>query len=88
MMRYDEPMAAYNNDAYEEAYNALLPMAEDGHDDAQFIVGLMHYRGEFVELDVEKAAYWFKRAARQHNVDAANLLMECDSTTTKHTNRF
>jgi TPR repeat protein len=88
MVSFDAAMEAYNGDDYETAYNTLLPMAEDGNDEAQFIVGLMYYRGEFVELDVEKAVYWFKRSARQHNVDAANLLMECDSTTTKHTNRF
>ena len=88
MATVEEGIEYYNGDAYEKAYETLLPLAEDGNDEAQFFIGLMYYRGEHVECDVEKAAYWFKRAARQHNVDAANMLMECDSTTTKHTNRF
>ena len=84
----EEGVALYNSDEYETAYNTLITLAEDGNDEAQFMIGLMYYRGDFVELDIEKAVYWFKRSARQHNVEAANLLMECDSTSTVHTNRF
>ena len=88
MATLEEGMARYNDDQYEAAYEILLPLAKDGNDEAQFFIGLMYYRGEHVEHDVEQAAYWFKRSANQHNVDAANMLMECDCTTTKHTNRF
>lgn len=88
MATLEEGIALYNEDAYEAAYNVLTALAEDGDDEAQFMIGLMYYRGEFVELDMDKAAYWFKRSAKQLNVEAANMLMECDCTSTSHTNRF
>ena len=88
MTTFEEGIALYNDDEIEAAYNALIGLAQDGNDEAQFMIGLMYYRGDFVERNTEKAVFWFKRSARQLNVEAASMLMECDSTSTAHTNRF
>jgi len=79
---------AYENREFKKAYELFLPLAEDNCDEAQYFLGLLYYDGDGVEKSVEKAIYWFKRAKKRHNVDAANMLMECDSVSTAHTNRF
>ncbi len=81
-------VAFYDDNKAKEAYEALIEHAENGESEAQYIIGLLYFHGEHVEKSLEKAIVWFKESARRNNLDAMSMLMECDSTTTRHTNRF
>ena len=78
----------YDNSQFEEAYNTLIEPAKDGNDEAQYIIGLLYFHGDYVDKSLDEAIIWFKHSARRKNLDAMSMLMECDSTTTAHTNRF
>jgi TPR repeat protein len=88
MISVKEGVDYYDNSKFEEAYNALIEYAKNGNDEAQYIIGLLYYHGNYVDKNLEEAIVWFKQAARRRNLEAMSLLMECDSTTTSHTNRF
>ena len=88
MTKLDEGIAFFDEADYEKAYNSLVDIAEDGNDEAQYLIGLLYYRGDYVELNIDKAIQWFKRSARKNNIEAINMLMETEGTTTRHTNRF
>ena len=84
----DQGIAYFDAADYEKVYETLIELAEDGNDEAQYLIGLLYYRGDYVEKNIEEAIKWFKSAARKNNVEAANMLMETEGTTTRHTNRF
>ena len=84
----DDAVQAYEDRDFKKAYELLLPLAQSNSDEAQYFLGLLYYDGDGVEKDMQKAIYWFKRAKKRHNVDAASMLMECESVSTAHTNRF
>ena len=44
--------------------------AEQGHRDAQSMIGDCYYEGNGVEQSYSKAAYWYKKAAEQGDSDA------------------
>jgi len=85
----EKAIELYENRAFAEAYKLFLELAQDvKQDEAHYFLGLLYFDGDGVEKDREKAIYHFKKAAKHHNVDAANMLMECESVSTAHTNRF
>jgi TPR repeat protein len=57
---------AYNSGDYETALKEFKPLAEQGHGEAQFNLGLMYNNGQGVILDHVTAFKWFKLAA-EHN---------------------
>ena len=61
---------AYERGDYKTAYKLFLPLAEQGHNDAQYILGLIHVKGEGVPQDYEKAEKWWRLSAEQGNVNA------------------
>ena len=52
------------------ALKFFQPAADNGHIDAQYIVGRMYYLGEGVTQDYSKAASWFDKAANQDDAVA------------------
>jgi TPR repeat protein len=65
--------AAISGD-FETALQEWLPLAEQGHADAQFFLGRMHYYGDGVPQDYVEAVKWYRLAAEQGEADAqANL---------------
>ncbi len=84
----DQGIVHFDAAEYDKAYEALIVLAEDGNDEAQYLIGLLYYRGDYVELNIDEAIKWFKRSARKNNIEAINMLMETEGTTTRHTNRF
>ncbi|MBM3554212.1 MAG: sel1 repeat family protein [Alphaproteobacteria bacterium] len=52
------------------AYARLLPLAEDGHAEAQFTLASMLLAGRGPAADPAAAALWLRRAADQGDVDA------------------
>jgi len=62
---FDDGMAAYKKGDYEIAYKEWKPLAEQGDVDAQYRLGQMYLKGEGFPLDIEKAIYWWSKAAEQ-----------------------
>ena len=67
---YEAGMDAYNRNDYVAAYNTWRPLAEQGHADAQCMLGVLYDSGWGVPQDDIKSARWFRRAAERGNVDA------------------
>ena len=63
---------------YKEAFAWYLKAAEQGVDDAMFVVGSRYEQGKGVERDVEAAREWYSRAARDGYEDAINALHDLD----------
>ena len=51
--------------------------AENGDMKAQYSLGLRYARGQEVDKDYKKAAYWFEKAAQQGHSDAQKLIGAC-----------
>ena len=49
-------------------------LAEQGHGDAQYLLGQMYHGGLGVPLDYAEAALWYRRAAEQGNPGCQFLL--------------
>lgn len=64
---FDEGVQAYNSGDYAKALAEFKPLAEQGHADAQFIMGRLYHEGYGVARDQAEAAKWFRKAAEQGN---------------------
>jgi hypothetical protein len=47
---------------YGGTYKKALRAAQQGDEEAQFILGAMYYNGDVIEQDYAKAAYWFQKS--------------------------
>ncbi len=56
-------MAAYDRGDYATALREWRPLAEQGHADAQFKLGVMYFNGRGVPQDYAQAHKWFNFAA-------------------------
>jgi hypothetical protein len=61
---------AYQKSDYEAALRLARPLAEQGDDRAQSILGRMYWRGRGVPRDDLEAVRWFRSAAEQGNAAA------------------
>ncbi len=63
---HPEAAMLYIQKRYDEAYNMLLPLAEQSNDaQSQYLLGLMYLKGQGVEQDYEEAGKWFRKASEQ-----------------------
>ena len=62
---FDEGFAAYKRDDFGIALVELRPLAEQGHAEAQFLLGVMYEMGWGVRQDFPVAANWHQKAASQ-----------------------
>lgn len=62
---FERGMAALDHGDLERAFELWQPLAEAGHPNAQFGLGVMYYEGIVVPRDYEEANYWFLLAAEQ-----------------------
>jgi hypothetical protein len=67
---YAEGEAAYKAGDYYAALQAFSPLAEQGHSDAQYNLGVMYFLGQGVIQDDAEKADWFLKAAEQGHVPA------------------
>ncbi len=67
---FNAGVAAYKQGDYATALRELRPLAEQGNTNAQFMLGLMYYKGGGVPQDYAEAAKWYRKAAEQGNADA------------------
>lgn len=59
---------------YKRAMHTLLPLACDGHAEAQYAVGYMYYYGLGVAQDTDVGYFWIKRSADKHYPPAMKAL--------------
>ena len=64
-------IAAYDRGAYEVAFHRFRQLAERGHVDAQYYLGLMYSEGQGTASNEIRAMHWFAKAAEQGDSDAA-----------------
>ncbi len=62
---YDEGIAAVDRGDYETALRELRPLVEQGHTEAEFLLGALYYEGQGVKQDYAEAAALFRRAAEK-----------------------
>ena len=70
---FEAGMAAYKRGDYAMALREWLPLAEQGNEKAQALLGGMYYMGRGVQQDDVNAAMWLDLAARQGDQSAARL---------------
>ncbi|MYF18057.1 MAG: hypothetical protein F4215_11960, partial [Gemmatimonadetes bacterium] len=71
---YQDGRKAYNRGDYATALKELRPLAEQGHAEAQYLLGYMYYKGRGVGQDGEATVKWLRKAAEQGDVKAQYLL--------------
>ena len=67
---YEDGQDAYVSGDYAMALRLLRPLAEQGHVDAQNLLGIMYREGHGVPQDQVEAANWFRLAAEQGYAEA------------------
>lgn len=63
-------LVAVASEDYVRAHARLLPLAQNGHAEAQFYLGGLYDAGNGVDANAAQAAYWFREAAKRGHVDA------------------
>ena len=63
--KFEDGVQAYLAQDYDAALDAWRPLAEDGHAEAQFGVGLCYENARSVERNLALAAVWYHKAAEQ-----------------------
>ena len=72
--KYQKGLGHLQYQEYEQSYELLLKIAESGHANAQYDLGVIFHNGLGLDKDNEKAIYWFEKAAQQDHADAENYL--------------
>jgi hypothetical protein len=65
---------AYLREDYETAFSEWRPLAEQGHAEAQNMLGYMYRYGQGVPQDFDLARQWYRRSADLGNARAQNNL--------------
>lgn len=68
--RYNIGKEYYKNKKYQKAYKVFFELANMGDVNAQVSLATMLYNGIGVNVDTERAYYWYKIAAEQNNAEA------------------
>ncbi len=71
---YKAGKAAYDAGDYEAAYNQLLPLAEAGDAESQFLMGNMIHVSREDRSNIDEAIKWYKMAAEQNHMKAQHNL--------------
>ncbi|HNP62152.1 MAG TPA: tetratricopeptide repeat protein [Nitrospirales bacterium] len=71
---FEEGEEAYLQENFSAALSEWRPLAEEGHAEAQNMLGYMYRYGQGVTQDFEQARLWYRRAADLGNARAQNNL--------------
>ena len=71
---FDKGWKAYQNGDYETALREWQPLAEQGHIEAQFNLGVLYDKGWGVSQDYKQAIKWYKLSAAQGDARARFVL--------------
>ncbi len=67
---FEKGQAAYEAGDYQSAITEWQPLADAGHPDSQFSLGLLYANGMGVPFDNEQALKWYRLAADQNHAGA------------------
>ena len=70
---WGEGLAAYDQGDYATALREFQPLAEQGHAESQFKLGVMYFNGRGVARDFAKAMNWWRKAADQGHSEARKV---------------
>ena len=70
---FEDGLAAYEREDYATALIFWRPLAEQGHAEAQFNLGVMHYEGWGVPWDIVQAHMWLSLAADHASADDRDI---------------
>lgn len=71
---FGDALAAYFLQDYEEAHAEWLALAETGHVESHYYLGLLYETGRGVDANAETAISWYRKAAAEGHADAAYRL--------------
>lgn len=74
---YEKAVEACNRSDHVAALPLFRRAAEQGHDEAQYALGLIYINGRGTSVDYSEAAEWFRRGAEQGNLDCLYMLGCC-----------
>jgi TPR repeat protein len=77
--RFQEGKALFLNKQYAEAAGVLLPLAQQGHLDAQYTVGYMYFYGHGLPRNLKEANRWITTAAARGHAKAQEALQMMDA---------
>ena len=61
---FDSALAAYNRGEFADAYAEFQRLAESGNHGAQFNLGVMHCRGQYIPVDIPSCYGWMALASQ------------------------
>ena len=71
---FEEGLAAAEKSNYITALQHWQPLAAQGHSASQYNLALMYDNGNGVPRNLERAAYWYRKAAERGYANAQNSL--------------
>jgi len=69
---YEDALQMVRQAKYQQAMAEFLPLAQEGHMQSQFSVGLMYHLGRGVPRNEKTAYEWYKKSALQEHPPALN----------------
>lgn len=77
--RFQMGKKLYLSKQYGQAANILLPLAKQGHLDAQYTLGYMYHNGQGVPRNEKKSTHWITMAAARGHQKAREALMRINA---------
>lgn len=74
MSNLEKGLLAFEQENYSETLILLKPLAENGHSEAQCILGNIYHLGLGVEPNIKEAIKWYQKSAKQGYLIAQNNL--------------
>lgn len=68
---FKNALLEFNKKNYQKAFSTFKRFAEDQNAEAQYMVGIMYYKGLGISQDVDRAKFWLESAAKRGHLQAA-----------------
>ena len=96
MSNLQNGIALFQSGEYSQAFEILLPFAEEGNAEAQSVIGCIYELGLGKDININNAIYWYEKSVAQDHIIAlnnlANIFMyrdqECFIDTNKAVNLY
>lgn len=72
----EQAMIYYNNSEFEKAYDSFFELADIGNTKAQFNIGVMYARGEFVEVDLVESYAWMTLVKKNESTEDTEKVLK------------
>lgn len=76
--QFRQARALFMQQQYAQAAQLLLPLAQQGHLDAQYTIGYLYHYGQGVPRNEKEANRWITTAAARGHVKAQEALQQLD----------